>query len=96
MAEEQTKQSTEGWSRPVEYEPKWWSYPHHYHRMTMTPAEIPVAQIQLLEQGASAPMSLQGREERGWVSEKAMTARIVRVTEARPNLQQNAHAKMMG
>ena len=63
-AEEQTKQLTEGWSRPVEYEPKWWPRPHHYCRMTMTFAETPVAHIQMLEQGASAPTSLQGREER--------------------------------
>lgn len=64
-AEEQTKQLTEGWSYLAEYEPKWWPRLRHYHRMTMIPVETPVAQIQLLEQGASAPKSLQGREEKG-------------------------------
>ena len=70
LAEEQIKQLTEGCLCTVEYGPKWRPRLCHYHRMTITPVETPVAEIQLLEQVAPAPMSLQGREEKGWVGEK--------------------------
>ena len=65
LAEEQIKQLTEGCLCTAEYGPKWWPRLCHYHRMTITPVETPVAQIQLLEQVAPTPMSLQGREEKG-------------------------------
>ena len=65
LAEEQIKQLTEGCLCTAEYGPKWRPRLCHYHRMTITPVETPVAQIQLLEQVAPAPMSLQGREEKG-------------------------------
>ena len=65
------------------------------HRMTMTFVETPVAQIQLLEQGASAPKSLQGRRRK---DERVKRLRLpgLYVTEARLNSQQSAHANMMG